>query len=254
MNKIFSSLAKLDETGKSAVLCIITKSQGSTPRKGGSKLLVLDDGTTEGTVGGGRIEFLVIEEARKMLNSGLTKTIDYDLDGDVGMQCGGKMSIYFEAINSAPRLLIFGGGHIGRVLAEMALPYHFNVHIIDNREEVFRNLKEGIHTIHGAFPQAYENIEYRESDFVVVTTYKHTYDEEIVAHILQQPHTYLGMMASKRKAALARKKWEERGIDKEKIIHVFSPIGISILCETPEEIALSVMGQLVDELNKTKKK
>lgn len=254
MSKIYSSLAKLNESGKSAVLCLVTQSFGSTPRKAGSRMLVLNDGTTEGTVGGGKIEFQVIEEARKMLNSSQTKTIEYNLGSDLGMQCGGKMNIYFESINSAPRLLIFGAGHIGKVLSAMATNYHFNINLIDNREDVFQNISDGVKIINEPFPEAYETIDFRENDFVVITTYKHTYDEEIAAHVLKQPHAYLGMMASKRKAALARKKWAERGIEEEKIVKVFSPVGIDIQCETPEEIALSVMAQLVDELNKIQKK
>jgi len=250
MNNIYSSLAQLDKKGTSAVLCIVTQSAGSTPRKAGSKMLVHQDGTSQGSVGGGKIEYMVIEEARTMLGSNLSKTISYNLDSDLGMQCGGKMSIYFEPINSAPRLLIFGAGHIGKVLATMALKYHFNVSLIDNREEVFQNIPQGIHTMHQSFPEAYKQLEFRDNDFIVVTTYKHTYDEEIVAHVLTQPHTYIGMMASKRKAVLAKKKWEERGLALEKISKVFSPIGVSIHCETPEEIALSILAQLVDEFNK----
>ncbi len=254
MNKIYSSLAKLNKSGKSAVLCLVTQSFGSTPRKAGSRMLLISDGSTEGTVGGGKIEFQVIEEAKKMLHSSQTKTIDYNLDSDLGMQCGGKMTIYFEAVNSAPRLLIFGAGHIGKVLSAMATNYQFDVSLIDNREDVFKNINDGVKIINESFPEAYENIDFRGNDFIVITTYKHTYDEEIAAHVLNQPHTYLGMMASKRKAALARKKWAERGIEDEKIAKVFSPVGVDIQCETPEEIALSIMAQLVDELNKMQKK
>ena len=254
MNKVYSSLAKLHETGHSAVLCIVTQSLGSTPRKAGSKMLVFNDGSIEGTVGGGKIEFFVINEAKKMMNSSKSKTIEYNLGSDLGMQCGGKMTIYFEVVNSAPRLLIFGAGHIGKVLSDMAVNYHFNISLIDNREDVFKNIREDVKMINESFPEAYEKMDFRENDFVVITTYKHTYDEEIAAHVLQQPHAYLGMMASKRKAALAKKKWADRGIEEGKIAKVFSPIGVDIQCETPEEIALSIMAQLVDELNRLQKK
>jgi xanthine dehydrogenase accessory factor len=254
MTQIYSSLAELSKSGQSAVLCIVMKSQGSTPRKAGSKMLVNSDGKIEGSVGGGKIEYLVIEQALELMRAETPLIKDYDLGGDLGMQCGGKMTIYFEPINSVPRLLIFGAGHIGKVLAKMALNYRFQVVLIDNREEVFQQKEEGITYILDSFPQAYQNLEYREDDYIVITTYKHTYDEEIAAWVLPQPHAYLGMMASKRKAALARKKWAERGIDQRLIDQVFSPIGLSMQCETPEEIALSVMSQLVDELNKSSKK
>ncbi len=253
MDKVLLSAASIQNSSRSAVLCIITKSIGSTPRKAGSKMLVFSDGNTQGSVGGGRIEYLAIEESKKMMNTHQPKTISYDLDADVGMQCGGKMNIYFEPINSANRLLIFGAGHIGNVLAKMAVNYGFQIILIDNREAVVNEKIPEVEFVCQEFPEAYHQIEFRPNDFIVVTTYKHIYDEEIVAYVLQQPYAYLGMIASKRKAALARKKWLDLGISKERIDTVFSPIGLEMKCETPEEIALSILSQLVDEQNKLKK-
>jgi len=250
MDQITTSLASLQETGESAVLCIVISSKGSTPRKAGSKMLVFANGSSEGTVGGGRIEYLVIEEAKKMLFSDGAKTIDYDLDADVGMQCGGKMSIYFESLNTEPRLLIFGAGHIGKVLASMAQRFPFRISLIDDREGVFDEKMNGVECINEKFPEAYKQISYRESDFVVVATYKHTYDEEIVTHVLPHKTAYIGMIASKRKAALAKKKWSEQGLDDSLIEKVYTPIGLSIHCETPEDIALSILAQMVDKRNK----
>lgn len=254
MDKIYSSIANLEKENKSAVLCIIVDSQGSTPRKAGSKMLVFQDGSSQGTVGGGRIEYLVIDEAQKMIGQQQAKSLFYDLDGDVGMQCGGKMTIYFEPINSPYRLLIFGAGHIGKVLAKMAGNYGFQVSLIDDREELFAKEMEGVSFVSKSFPEAYEQMEFRPKDFVVVTTYKHVYDEEIVSEVLKQPVAYLGMMASKRKAALARKKWASQGFSQENIDQVYSPVGVDIKCETPEEIALSIMAQLVHVMNALKKK
>lgn len=253
MNQIFSSLAQIEKSGKAAVLCIIVDSKGSTPRKAGSKMLVFSNGSIEGSVGGGKIEFLVIEAALQQMNSNNPKTISYDLGGEVGMQCGGKMTIYFETVQSPPRLFIFGAGHIGKVLAKMAIPFGFQVKLVDDRKEVFQQEVSGVENIHDEFQKALQSIEFRDDDFVVVTTYKHTYDEEITAYILQQKHAYLGMMASKRKASISKEKWLERGINQNLIDSVCTPIGLPMECETPEEIALSITAQLVDRLNKLRK-
>lgn len=253
MDEILQALSELNEHQQSAVLCLVTASKGSTPRKAGSKMLVFPDGQTKGSVGGGKIEWEVIEEAKKLMFTNAVKVIYFQLTKDLEMQCGGEMSVYFEAINSAPRLLIFGAGHIGQILAKMAIDFGFDVHLIDNREEVFTQSVKGVKNSLEEFPKAWKSIDFLPSDFIVVTTYKHTYDEEIVAHVLQQPHAYVGMMASRRKALIAKKNWLEMGIGQGKIDQVFSPIGMDIQCETPREIALSILAQLVDELNKKRK-
>lgn len=253
MNDIIQSLYQIQEQKQAAVLCIVTESSGSTPRKAGSKMLVYSDRSIKGTVGGGKLEQNVMEKAMKMMNTHRAKTEEYGLTSDLGMQCGGKMKIYFEAINSLPRLLIFGAGHIGTILAEMARPFGFDINLIDNRAEVLKENIASVHYIHEEFPNAWEDFEFFATDFVVVTTYKHDYDEAIIGHVLSKSFAYLGMMASKRKSAKAKEKWLEMGHSEKQIDKVFSPIGIDIKCETPREIALSVLAQLVDELNKMRK-
>lgn len=253
MNEIIQSLIDIHEQKKAAVLCIITESSGSTPRKAGSKMLVYPDGSIKGSVGGGSIEHTVIEEAMKLMHSQQVKTCEYNLGEDLGMQCGGHTNVYFEAINASPRLIIFGAGHIGKILSEMAMPFGFDIIMVDNREELLDQNWAGATLIVKDFVQAYQEIDFRKNDFVVVTTYKHEYDQAIVAYISSQPHAYLGMMASKRKAALAQKIWKESGISQDNIDKIFSPIGLKMQCETPKEIALSILAQLIDELNKLRK-
>jgi len=253
MDKVIQSLIEIQEQKMAAVLCIITETLGSTPRKAGSKMLVLPDGSIKGSVGGGSFEHQVIEEALKMMHRHQIKTVQYDLGIDLGMQCGGHIKVYFETINISPRLIIFGAGHIGEILSKMAMPFGFEVMLVDNRDELKDKNWAGATFVAKDFTKACQEIDFREDDFVVVTTYKHEYDQEIVAYISSQPHAYLGMMASRRKAALAQKKWKELGIRQENIDKIFSPIGLSMQCETPQEIALSILAQLVDELNKMRK-
>lgn len=253
MNEMIPTLSQIQEEKKAAVLCMVIESSGSTPRKAGSKMLVLCDGSINGSVGGGVIEQTVIAEALQMMNTFQIKTMDYELGSDLSMHCGGRVKIYFEAINSLPRLLIYGAGHIGKMLAEMALPFGFDIHLIDNRAGIFTEKIKAINYISEEFPKAWEEMDFQQNDFVVVTTYQHDYDAAIVGHVISQPHAYLGMMASRKKAAKAQKKWLELGHVEEDITKVYSPIGLKIQCETPREIALSILAQLVDEVNKLRK-
>lgn len=253
MDEIYHALIDIHQDKNAAVLCIIIASDGSTPRKAGSKMLVFPNGDIKGTLGGGSIEHAIIEEAMELMHSHQVKTKQYHLGNDLGMQCGGQTTVYFESLNAAPRLFIFGAGHIGKELSEMAMPFGFDVTLIDNREELEKKDWGRAHFFMKDFKEACHSIDFRSDDFVIVTTYKHLYDEEIVAYILNQPHAYLGMMASKRKAALAQKKWLEKGIPKTAIDQVYAPVGLKIQCETPKEIALSIMAQMVDELNKMRK-
>ena len=238
--------------GKNAVLCLITQTVGSTPRKIGSKMLVYEDASIVGSVGGGKIEFLVIQDALKLMHSSVAKSIDYDLSGDAAMQCGGKLSVYFEGTQNKAPLYIFGAGHIGKVLARYASEFAFQVTLLDNRPEMLPEEKmEAIDYRSGDYQELLQTLPFHSNTFVVATTHKHIHDEEIIAYSLQKSHAYLGMMASKRKAVLARKKWMENpNLDKEKIEKVYAPIGIPIQCELPEEIAISVLAQLIDFKNK----
>jgi len=252
MIDILSLFQESKAKGQNAVLCLISQSSGSTPRKIGSKMLVYPNGNIEGSIGGGKIEHLVIQDALGLMNASVSKSVDYDLSGDAAMQCGGKVTIYFESAQTRATLYIFGAGHIGKVLSRYAGDFAFNVVLIDNRPDIFpENKVKGVQYLTGEYPALFEELSFNANTFVVATTHKHIHDEEIIAYCLKQPHAYLGMMASKRKAALARKKWKELpGIEQEKIDTVFSPIGLPIHCETPEEIAISVLAQLIDFKNK----
>ncbi len=252
MIDVFSLFQESKAGGQNAVLCLITSTQGSTPRKIGSKMLVYADGSIVGSIGGGKIEHLVIQDALELLDSSVSKSIDYDLSGDAAMQCGGKVSIYFEAAQSQAKLYIFGAGHIGKVLSRYASEFAFQVFLLDNRAEIMpENKMKGIQYLVGEYSDLIEELIFDTNTFVIATTHKHTHDEEIIAECLTRPHAYLGMMASKRKAALARKKWAENpDLDTAKIDKVHAPIGVPIQCETPEEIAISVLAQLIDLKNK----
>lgn len=251
MNDIFAKLSETEQQRKTAVLCIVVDSKGSTPRKAGSKMIIYPDGNVLGSIGGGKIEQMVVAQALEMMGKMSPLLKSFELAGELGMMCHGKMDIYLEPINPAPRLLIFGAGHVGKSVAKLSCSYGFDVHLIDNRNQVQVSLPN-IQWHLQDFPAAWLDFSFYPSDFVVVTTYQHDYDTAIVSHLLNKNLAYIGMMASTRKAKQAQKTWEEMGFEDSQIQRVYTPIGVSIHCETPEEIALSIVAQLVDIRNNMK--
>ena len=167
MIDILSLFQESKSDGQNAILCLITQTHGSTPRKIGSKMLVYTDGSIAGSIGGGNLEYLVIQDALKLLDSSFSKSIDYDLSGDAAMQCGGKVSIYFEVAQNQPNLYVFGAGHIGKVLARYASDFAFNVVLLDNRQDIMpENKVKGIQYMVGEYPSLLEDLSFNSNSAV----------------------------------------------------------------------------------------
>jgi len=252
MDAILSSLQKELKDGKSGVLCIVTETMGSTPRKAGAKMLFLKNGNTIGSIGGGAIEFKALKVAHEVMQEGRSLLKSFLLEEDLAMQCGGNMTIYFEPFGQSNPLFIFGAGHVGKALANFALPFGFNIHLIDPRDDVFNDLSDGsIIFYNGNYVETIANLKLTESSFVVIATPEHSSDEAVLEKLIRLPLKYLGMMGSKRKVAGIREHLMTDGhVSVEDINKVQMPIGLPMKCETPEEIALSILAQMVDVKNK----
>ncbi|MPM08220.1 hypothetical protein SDC9_54532 [bioreactor metagenome] len=248
----FEEISETINNNVAAVLCIIIGAEGSTPRKPGSKMLVFADGTIKGTIGGGSIEKEAIEEARNMIGSDVPQVKSYNLANDLEMHCGGRMTVYFEPLLQQPELVIFGAGHVGKALARLASISGFKISVADNREGICSSWPQGLATSYEMpFEEAAEKIRFHSNSYIVVTTYKHSFDSEVVALLKDKPKKYLGMIGSKRKVDIARKQFsEEFGMTKEQIDFIDMPIGVDIACETPEDIAVSILAKLIDVKNK----
>src|SRR5262245_11479378 len=133
---ILSRIAELEESGRPAVMVTVVRASGSTPREPGARMIVFPDRSIEGTIGGGKIEEAAIEEAMAAFGDGRPRFLDFTLTAQLGMCCGGATSLFIEVIGRAPRLLIFGAGHVGGALSRMAVAAGFVVHVADEREEL----------------------------------------------------------------------------------------------------------------------
>jgi xanthine dehydrogenase accessory factor len=252
MDDLLFQLAKIKEQGQAFVLCIVTETQGSTPRKEGAKMVVFENGKTSGTVGGGSIEYQAIKDALEVLASGKPKQVFYQLEDDLSMKCGGKVAIYFEPLKKSLRLFIFGAGHVGREVGSFAPGLGFKVHFVDNRPGIFQDFKSDYaECIAGDYLEMAGQIEFSANDLVVITTQGHAYDEELLGLLAPKELLYLGMIGSKRKVAEARQRFSESGkLTSEQLNRVDMPIGVPFQAETPREIAISIVARLIDVKNK----
>ena len=237
---------------KSAALCIVTATDGSTPRKMGSKMLVAPDGTIEGTVGGGAIEKQVIDDALEAIRTQKPMKKFYQLEEDLGMECGGSVEVYIEPIGRRPDLYIFGAGHVGKALAGFAHQVGYEITLLDFRAINFtEEEKEKYRFIHGDYFETMDMLDFDENSYIAIMSPTHEHDFELLARMGKKPFAYLGMIGSKRKVAKARERLlSEKNYTQEEIDAVDMPMGLPMAAETPEEIAISILGKMIDVRNK----
>jgi len=255
MQEIFNDLKTVIEQGIPAVLCLVTGTTGSTPRKAGSKMLVFQDGTIKGTVGGGSVEFQAIQDAQGIICGGTPFTKHFHLEDDLKMHCGGTMEIYFEPIGCLPKLYIFGGGHIGKALAGYATGLGFRPFVFDQREGIFDEWNiPGVETQNGDFLKIIDSLVFDKNTYIAIVTHKHDFDETVLLACLPHEFAYIGMIGSKRKVAEIRKNaLEIHSIAESQLNKVDMPIGIPFAAETPAEIAISIIAKMIDVKNTLKK-
>lgn len=252
---IYQAVVDLQDQGKGGVLCTIIDSRGSTPRHEGSKMLVYPDGRFTGTVGGGEIESRVIAEALEALKDGKSRVLHYKMvdpqAGDPGI-CGGQVEVYLEPILPKPTILVIGAGHVGKALAHLAKWLDYRVVMSDDRGEFCNSqanpdADEFVVAPMGEIPNSFEITPYT---VVVLTTRGSNVDIEGLPAILQSPAGYIGIIGSRRRWAATTKGLLAKGIAPETLARVHSPIGLELQAETPEEIAVSIMAEIMAVRNR----
>ena len=247
---IWKSIAEIEENQEAGVLCTIIRSQGSTPRHAGSKMLVKSDGTIIGSVGGGELENRTITAALDTISNGKPGWLEYSLNdpaqGDPGL-CGGQVEIYMEPIIPKSTLVIVGAGHVGQAVAHLAQWLDFRIVVSDDRPE-FCN-PETVPNAEEYFPIPLEELSEKMKitpwTYVVMTTRSVDVDVPGLPGLLDSPAAYIGVIGSRRRWETTRKQLISTGEDPEKIERVRSPMGIKINAETPEEIAVSIMAEII---------
>jgi len=255
MDVIFEKIVELSELGIPAALVTIIQTKGSTPRKSGSKMIVLHDGTIYGSVGGSKVEALVIEESLECIRNNTCRKSEHTLDdegnSDTGMICGGWMEFFIEPLQTTAHLFILGGGHVALPLARFAYEAGFSCTIIDDREEFATKER---------FPRAREikvgnpgeiaqNLTFRNTDFIAIVSRSHEHDFAVLKEVLNNSVRYLGIIGSKKKKKEFFTRLKQEGVSEKIINQIHIPIGLDIGAETPEEIAFSVVAELIKVKN-----
>lgn len=250
MPSVYQALAEVEKDRLAAVFCTIVRCQGSTPRGVGSKMLVYPDGSIVGTVGGGELESRVIDEAHLALKDGQPRILSYSMvspqRGDPGV-CGGQLEVFVEPILPAPLLVVLGGGHVGKEVAYLAQWLGFRVAVSDDRPE-FCN-PEVIPDADAYFPVSMaelpRQLEITPWTYLVLTTRGSNIDVAGLPALLESPAAYIGIIGSRRRWETTRKALIANGVDQDLLERIHSPIGLELNVETPKEIAVSILAEIL---------
>jgi len=253
MEFIYNKIAEILKTNQKTALCTIIVTTGSTPLKAGAKMLVFEDGSIFGTIGGGNLEKATIEDALSVIKKNEPNLFKHELITQHEMCCGGKLEIYIEPIMRRKKLLLFGAGHVGKAIVKHTLSLDFDITVVDCREGIYNDWDfEGFRKITAPFDQILPSLAFDDSTFIIIATYDHSFDRDILSFCMKKPHFYLGMIGSKTKVARTKEMFLSEGMStREELEKVDMPVGIDINAETADEIAISIIAKLIKEKNKS---
>jgi xanthine dehydrogenase accessory factor len=248
---IFEEIIRLRRLGQKCALATIVQVRGSIPSYESAKLLVREDGSIVGTVGGGCVEAEVWAAAREVIETEKPKHLTFSLGQDAaydnGLICGGQLNIFVEPVVPQPRAIIFGAGHISKGLCKVVTLAGFAATVVDDREQ-FAN-RERFPEADEVFADEYESIfprlEVNETSYIIIVTRGHRDDMRVLKWAVSTPARYVAMIGSKRKVISVIRELEREGIPRDQFERVHAPMGLEIGAITPEEIAISVAAEMI---------
>jgi len=248
---LFEELVRLRRSGRKCALATIVQVNGSIPSYESAKLLVRDDGSMVGTIGGGCVEAEVWTAARDVIESESPKHLTFSLGQeaayDNGLICGGQLNVFVEPILPQPRAFIFGAGHISKSLSKVAHLAGFATVIIDDRESFANRDRfpeaDEIHS--GEYEEVCGKLEVNESSYLIIVTRGHRDDMRVLRWAVSTPARHIAMIGSKRKVLGVVRELENEGVPAEAFERLHAPMGLEIGAVTPEEIAVSVVAEMI---------
>lgn len=248
---IYAEIARLRKEGRRAALATIIQVQGSIPSYESSKILIRDDGSILGTVGGGCVEAEVWSVAQDVMRQEKPRRLHFNLnqhpEDDEGLVCGGSLDIFIEPILATPTLYLFGGGHVSLYVSKVASIAGFDTVIVDDRK-AFSNLErfpEAKETHAGPWEEVFPRLHTNELSYLVIATRGHKGDLTCLRWALTTSVRYIGMVGSRRKLIEFSKVLESEGVPAERLERVHSPVGLNIGALTPQEIAVAVVAEMI---------
>lgn len=248
---IFDELVRLRRLGQKSALATIVQVNGSIPSFESAKMLIREDGTFVGTIGGGCVEADVWNAAREVIETEkpkhLTFSLGHDAAYDNGLICGGQLNVFVEPVIPQPRAFIFGGGHVSKSLSKVARLAGFETVIIDDRE-AFAN-RERFPEADEIYADEYESVfpklQVNATSYLVIVTRGHRDDMRVLRWAVTTPAKYIAMIGSKRKTIAIVHELEREGLPREAFEKIYAPMGLEIGAVTPEEIAVSVVAEMI---------
>jgi len=251
--QIYEEALRLKRLGRASAIATIVECKGSSPQKQGAKMLVRDDGSIMGTLGGGCLEADAVQAALMAIKDGRPLTLPFELtEREGGLVCGGTVLIYIEPNLLEPHLVVLGAGHVGKMLSKLARFTGFRVTVVDDRPEFANqeNIPDASELLVVNFDRVFETLQVEKDIYIVVATRGHNHDLDAVQAALKTEAVYIGLLGSRRKKALLLKTLEQNGFLKDDINRIIIPVGLEIGSVTPEEIAVSIMAQIIQRRRK----
>ena len=247
---LFEEIVKMRRAGQRGALATIVHTNGSIPSYESSRMLVRDDGSIAGTIGGGCVEAEVWAAAKEVMNKEAPRKMVFNLNNeasyDNGLICGGTLEVFVEPILPQPILYLFGAGHVSMAVAKAANAAGFGIAVVDDRES-FANAERFpmAHEIYTSYEDAFEKIHPNAASYLIIVTRGHKEDMRVLSWAVRTPARYVGMIGSKRKVLSVYKALENDGYRPEEFQRVYAPMGLEIGALAPEEIAISVVAELI---------
>ena len=248
---VFDELVRLRALGQKCALATIVEVRGSIPSYESAKLLVREDGSMLGTIGGGCVEAEVWNAARDVIEKEQPRHLSFNLGQDAaydnGLICGGQLDIFVEPVLPVPGAFIFGAGHISKSISKVAHLAGFSTTIVDNREN-FANrdrFPEAVEIYAEEYEEVFAKLAVNETSYVIIVTRGHRDDMRVLRWAVSTSARYIAMIGSKRKVINVIKELEKEGISQEGFARVFAPMGLEIGAVSPEEIAVSVVAEMI---------
>ncbi len=248
---LFSEIVRLRKAGQKCALATIVEVNGSIPSYESAKILVREDGSFIGTIGGGCVEAEVWNAAREVIDTEKPRHLNFNLGQDAaydnGLICGGQLNVFIEAIVPQPHAFIFGAGHISKSLAKVSALAGFGVSVIDNREsfancERFPDVDEVLAV---EYEEAFSSLNINSSSYIIIVTRGHRDDMRVLRWAITTEARYISMIGSRRKVIAVIKEFEKEGVSRESFDRIHAPMGLEIGAITPEEIAVSVAAEMI---------
>ncbi len=246
MESTWRALLHASEAGEAVVLCTVVGVDGSAPRHAGARMVAWPDGRLVGTIGGGRLEHVVLGQVDEVLRAGVPRRVDVHLTRDLGMCCGGAMEVYMEPVLPRERLVVYGAGHVARPTAAIALDLGFDVTVVDPRDDWNTEARFPGALRVEADPRAHARaLTVDPRTWILIVTHDHALDQDLLETLLPRPFGWLGLVGSRAKAAKFFLRLRAAGVDEALFSRVSTPVGLDLGAETPAEIAVSIAAEWV---------